>query len=125
MNVEKNFKFLFDKYHFKYGYNNFSSFYDFLGPFDAYSFYNEYGCFTILYAVQRNEVEYYISKEFSNKQKILFEINISEQIFKILKNLRKNLLNLVKKDNVLLSNYIVEQIEKNGEFFGIKVKNNN
>ena len=123
MNVQKDFKFLIDKYDFKYRFNNFSSFYDFLGPFYAYSFYNDYGCFTILHAVQRNEIEYYISKEFSNRQEILFEMKISEQIFKILKKLRINPLNLFKRDNVLVAKFIVDELNKKGEFFGIKVKN--
>lgn len=122
MNVEKVFKFLIDKYDFKYEFNNFSSFHDFLGPFDAHSFYNKYGCFTILHAVQRNEIEYYVSKEFSNKQEILFEVKISEQVFKILKHLRINPLNWFKSDNVLMVDYILNEIKKKGEFFGIKVK---
>ncbi len=124
MNLEKDFKFLIEKYDFKYGFNNFSSFYDFLGPFNAYSFYNEYGCFTILHAVQRNEMEYYISKTFSNKQEVLFEVKVSEQVFKILKRLRINPLNWFKRDNVLVVDYIVDEIKKNGKFFGIKVNNN-
>lgn len=121
MNVEKVFKFLIDKYDFKYGFNNFALFHDFLGPFDAYSFYNKYGCFTILHAVQRNEIEYYVSKEFSNKQEILFEVKISEQVFKILKQLRISPLNWFKSDNVLLVDYIVNEIKNGGSFFGIKV----
>ncbi len=48
MGEEKVFKLLIDKYDFKYGFNVFSSFLGFLGPFFAYSFYNEYGCFTIV-----------------------------------------------------------------------------
>lgn len=124
MNAEKVFKYLIDEYHFIYGFNSFSSFHDFIGPFYAYSFYNGYGCFTILHAVQRNEVEYYISEEFSNKQEILFAIKISEQVFKVLKNLRKNPLNWFKRDNVLLADYIANAIEMKGEFFGIKVEKN-
>lgn len=122
MNEEQDFKTLIDKYDFKYGFNNFSSFLGFLGPFFAYSFYNEYGCFTILHAVQRNEIEYYVSKKYSNKQEILFKAKISEQVFKILSRLRKNPLNWFKSDNVLLLDYIVDEIKKKGEFFGIKVK---
>ena len=122
MNAEKDFKILIDKFDFQYGFNIFSSFNDFLGPFYAYSFYNEYGCFTILHAVQRNEIEYYVSKEFSKKQEILFDMKISEQIFKLLKHLRKNPLNWFKRDNVLLVNYIADEIKKKGEFFGIKIR---
>ncbi len=121
MGEEKVFKLLIDKYDFKYGFNNFTSFLGFSGPFFAYSFYNEYGCFTILHAVQRNEIEYYVSKKYSNKQEILFKAKISEQVFKILSRLRKNPLNWFKSDNVLLLNYIVDEIKKKGEFFGIKV----
>ena len=124
MSVNKFFKFLIDKYDFKYGFNNFSSFYGFLGPFFSYSFYNEYGCFTILHAVQRNEIEYYVSKGFSNKQEILFEVQISDRVFKILKQLRKNPLNWFKKDNVLIANYIANEISEKGEFFGVKIKDN-
>ncbi len=122
MNLEKVFKFLIDKYGFKFEFNNFSTFQDFLGPFYAYSFYNKYGCFTILYAVQRNEIEYYVSKEFSREQEILFEVKISDQVFKILKHLRMNPLNWFKRDNVLVANYIASEIKKKGEFFEIKVK---
>ncbi len=124
MKVEKDFKVLIDKYGFKYEYNVFSSYHGFAGPFFSYSFYNEYGCFIILHAVQRNEIEYYVSKKYSNKQEILFEELISEQVFKILSRLRKNSLNWFKGDNVLLLDYIVGEIEKKGEFFGIKVKYN-
>ena len=120
--LQKAFKFLIDQYDFKYGFNRFSEFNDFLGPFDAHSFYNDYGCFTILHAVQRNEIEYYVSKEFSNKQEILFEKKISEQIFKRLKKLRINPLNLFKRDNTLVAKFIVDEINKKGEFFGIKVE---
>ncbi len=121
MNAEKIFKVLIDKYNFKYGFNNFSCFNGFLGPFYAYSFYNEYGCFTILHAVQRNEIEYYVSKKFSDNQGILFETQISEKVFIILKKLRKKPLNWFKSDNVLLADYIVDEIKTNGDFFGIKV----
>ena len=102
--------------------DKFSEFNDFLGPFDAHSFYNDYGCFTILHAVQRNEIEYYISHEFSNSKKILFEMKISEQVFKIMKQLRVNPLNLFKRDNTLVAKFIVDEINKKGEFFGIKVE---
>lgn len=121
MSIQKAFKFLIDQYDFKTGFQVFSSFYDFLGPFYAYSFYNDCGCFTILHAVQRNEIEYYVSKEFSNKQEILFEKKISEQIFKRLKKLRINPLNLFKRDNTLVAKIIANEINKKSEFFGIKV----
>ena len=121
MSVEKDFKVLIDKYDFKYEFNSFLSFYDFSGPFYAYSFHNDSGCFTILYALQRNEIEYYISKEFSNKQETLLKINISEQVFKALKCFRKKPSNWFKRDNVLLIDYIVDEINTKGEFFDIKV----
>ncbi len=124
MKVEKDYKFLVDKYGFKYEYNGFSSYFSLTGAFSAYSFYNEYGCFTVLHAVQRNEIEYYISKEFSKKQEILIEKLISETVFLLLRYLRRNPRNWFKRDDVLLAEYIVDQIEKKGEFFGIKVKIN-
>ncbi len=125
MNVEKDFKILIEKYGFKYGFNNFPSFHGFSGPFFTYSIYNEYGCFTILLSVQRNEEEYYVSKKFANnKDVLLFEQQISQQVFKLLKRLRKNPLNWFRRDNALLAGYITNEIKKNGEFFGIKVKNN-
>lgn len=122
MKIEKYYKVLVDKYGFKYEFNSFSSLLGFSGSFASYSFYNEYGCFTVLHAVQRNEIEYYISKEFSDKQEILFEKLISETVFLLLRYLSRNPRNWFKRDDVLLAEYIVDQIEKKGEFFGIKVK---
>ncbi|MBO5328095.1 MAG: hypothetical protein J6B04_02850 [Clostridia bacterium] len=125
MKIKNTFKFLIDKYNFKYGFNIFSSYYNFLGPFYTYSFYNDCGCFTILHAVQRNEIEYYVSKGFSNKQEILFEVKVSEQIFNILKRLRRHPLNWFKADATLVAEYIADEINKKNEFLGINVKRKN
>ena len=125
MNIEKDFKLLITNYDFKFGYNIFPSYDGFLGPFNAYSIYNDCGCFTILHAVQRNEIEYFVSKEFSREQKVLLETIISEQVFKILKLLRRNPLNWLKSDHSLIANYISNEIKTKGEFFWIRAKDKN
>ena len=49
-------------------------------------------------------------------------MKISERVFKIMKQLRVNPLNLFKRDNTLVAKFIVDEINKKGEFFGIKVE---
>lgn len=122
MNIEKDFNFLITNYNFEFGHNNFSSYDGFLGPFNAYSFYNDCGCFTIVHAIQRNEIEYFVSREFSREQKVLLGTKISEQIFKILKLLRRNPLNWFKSDHTLLADYIMNEINTKEEFFRIKAR---
>lgn len=43
----------------------------------TYSLYNDFGCFTIHHLLQRNEIDFYISKAFSNDRKKLMERQIN------------------------------------------------
>lgn len=90
------------------------------GPMDAYSFYNESGCFTIYHAVQWNEWHLYYANQYSNDQtKLLFkELKLSKYITS------KKIRHIIPKyeiDFEPLVREIKRLIEENGEFFGIKV----
>ncbi|HBL85195.1 MAG: hypothetical protein A2Y17_11545 [Clostridiales bacterium GWF2_38_85] len=118
--IMKKFRFLVDRYKMEFLHQIFEKDVTekFYGPMNAYSYYNNNGCFTIYHAVQRNELYFYYSKEISDIQVNLLytEININDIIC------NKNI--FISNRNILdlLSNYIKEQIETKGNFFNISVK---
>lgn len=121
MKTLKVYEFLIKEYHFKYAVNKFSSFLGFEGPFYAYSFFNSHGCFTILHAFQRNEFEYYVSTMYSDKKEILLAKNISQTVFDLLIQKRKNPKNWFRSENLLISQIIKQEINEKGKFWDIKV----
>lgn len=121
MTIEKSLAFLVEEHNFQYKSNAFRELKGFQGPFYTYSFYNEHGCFTVLYTFQRNEIEYYVSKTYSKDKEVLLSKNISQQVFDELKQKRKKHSNLLKSNNTLIAEIVKEQIKANGEFWGIKV----
>lgn len=96
MTIEKSLAFLVEEHNFQYKSNTFRELKGFQGPFYTYSFYNEHGCFTVLYTFQRNEIEYYVSKTYSKDKEVLLSKNISQQVFDELKQKRKKTFQLVK-----------------------------
>ena len=95
------------------------------------SYYNDSGCFTIHHLPQRGELDFYYSKEFSTIRESLCErlLDISSVEKEIWEKHKKFLCfknpffwNSEKKVFQALAEIIKVQIEKNGEFFGIKVQ---
>lgn len=132
--MEENIKmlmFLVEEYNLKYSEQTFINY-----PFGnyttkTYSFYNESGCFTIKYLTQRNELDFYFSKIYSNDCKELQEklINIWIDEPEIWNNNQKWIFSIKdpffwwKKKKVIkaLAETIREKIRKTSEFFGVKV----
>jgi len=107
--------FLVNEYQMRYRFQSFDEYLGFNGPFNAYSFYNEQGCFTLFQAVQRGEWGWYISKKLhTNLLELLeTEINQSEFIHRSVFSYKKSL--------KLLGDSIREQLEHSQQFFGIVV----
>lgn len=131
MEIEKQFKFLETEYDLKHVYQDFSNCYGGNWWVYTHSYYNESGCFTIHNLPQRGELDFYYAKEFSNVRKNLCEhqINISS-IEKEIWNKHNKILFFrnpffwwsEKKILHALAEVIQVQINRYGEFFGIKIK---
>ena len=132
--MEENIKmlmFLVDEYNLKYSVQTFNNY-----PFGNYttktfSFYNDSGCFTIRYLSQKDELDFYFSSRFSNECKELQErlVNIWIDEPEIWNKHQKWIFSLKdplfwwKKKKVIkaLAETIKTKIDKNKEFFGVKV----
>lgn len=97
---------------------------------DMYSFYNESGCFSIYNLIQRDEIDFYFAKKFSNnitelKEKIVLIESVEKDIWE--RHKKTGFLKLPffwgsnKQVIRALAEVIKAQIEKTGQFFGIKV----
>ena len=124
--MEENIKmlmFLVDEYNLKYSVQTFNNY-----PFGNYktktfSFYNDSGCFTIRYLLQKDELDFYFSSRFSNECKELQErlINIWIDEPEIWKKHQKWIVSLkdplfwLKKKKVIkaLAETIKTKIDKN------------
>ena len=97
----------------------------------TYTFYNDSGCFTIKYLVQRDELDFYFSSKFSNDYNKLQEkpVNIWIDEPEIWNKNQKSIFLIKdpffwwKKKKVIkaLAETIKIKIDKNNEFFGIKI----
>ena len=107
--------FLKDNYGFNFKFQTFSEYMNFSGPIYTYSFYNDYGCFTLHNVAQKNEWGWFVSRKFSLDQYELLSKEIIQTDF-----LQKNywFLSSILKDLALT---IKSQIKKNSNFFGIRV----
>lgn len=76
MNVEELFGFLKEDYGLSYKHQEFTNCYNGNWIVQTYSFFNDSGCFTILFLPQRNEIEFFCSKEFSRKYEKLSENSV-------------------------------------------------
>lgn len=114
--VLKHLGFLLDEYGLKFQFQTFDDYQGFYGPIDTYSFYNEYGCFTLHNIVQRGEWSWFLSKEFSKSQYELLEKKIDPNLY-----ISTNcwLYGSVLKR---LSNSLKTQIETTGSIFGFRVR---
>ena len=129
-NAVKELMFLVEKYNLKFAEQTFKS-----TPFGnwitkTYSFYNDSGCFTISELLQRDEIDFYFSDNFSTvcpalKQKQLYVWDNN----KILQKHQKWIFGLKnpffwyskKKYMKALAEIIEVKISENKEFFGIKI----
>ena len=112
--VLKHLGFLEKKYGLIFVFQSFDDYNGFYGPIDTYSFYNDFGCFTLHNIVQKGEWGLFVSKEFSTDQYQLLNTEINQKVY-----FRKYLLfSSFLKD---IAKVIVNQISLNKNFFGIKV----
>lgn len=132
--MEENIKmlmFLVEEFNLKYSAQTFNN-----CPFGnyttkTYSFYNDSGCFTVNYLISRDELDFYFSSRFSNEYKELHErlVNIWIDEPEIWNKHQKWIFSINdpffwwKKKKVIkaLAETIKTKIDKNREFFGIKV----
>ncbi len=136
--VKETLDFLIEEYDLKYDYQQFEN-----CPFgnwcmEAYSYYNDYGCFTITKLLARDDVEYVYLKNIAllktymysrYSERLKYQINITSIEGDIWEKYKKRSIFRGrfwsdKKYLKILSEVIKVQIEQRGEFFGIKVKNN-
>lgn len=109
--------FLVDIYQMDFKFQSFSEYLGFWGPIDTYSFYNEYGCFTLFHIVQKGELGWYTSKKIGTD---LLEL-LKEEIIQT-KYTQKNTY-FFRQHIKVLSDVIRKQIDSSQEFFGIRVNN--
>lgn len=108
--------FLTQKYGFRFKFQTFEKWHDFYGPMDTYSFYNEFGCLTLHNAVQRGEWAIYLADKFSENQYELMKCEICQSDYMTKSYWTFN--GWIKG----LSQVIKKQIEKEGNLFGIILK---
>lgn len=126
--IEKLFCFLENEYHLDYKFQRFENCFGGHWTVDTYSYFNKTGCFTIQALWQRGEIDFYYSSKISNvrkdlQQKLLDITSIGKETWK---KASKKLFFWYRPHLYLktLSLVIKNEIEQRGEFFGIKVKNN-
>lgn len=73
--------FLIDDYRMSFSYNVYDEFLHFKGPIYCYSFYNEYGCFTIQHIKQRGEIGWFVSNKYSDDQYELLKKEINQKLY--------------------------------------------
>lgn len=137
LQVKKNLDFLCLDYNLKYKASEFTNYLSTNGSVETYSYYNDFGCFTISNFAVKGELDYLVFKSIDEMQQCFlskasisnFLINIFNYEQEIWKKNQKLLffknpfcwLNTNKTLRVL-SEVIKSQIKKNGNFFGIKIK---
>lgn len=130
MRVKEELSTLAQKHGLKYQYQDFENCYGGEWWVCTHSLYNESGCFTIYCLPQRAEVEFYFAERFSRNRSELcskwinvyeFEKEIWESDRKI--GFFKNPFYDWNQDRIIktLIKVITALIEKNNEFFGIKI----
>lgn len=124
MDIEKQFDFLVKDYDLKYSYQKFTNCYQGNWVVYTYSFYNESGCFTIYNLGQRGEWEYFYTEKFCNSMEQLLgtRIHIYSTEKELWDKVTKSFFYSMRTELKTLATVIKSQIEKTGQFFGIKVK---
>ena len=108
--------FLTKEYGMTFEFQTFEDYNGFCGPIDTYSFYNDFGCFTLHNIVQKGEWHWYVSKTFSNEQTELLKKEIDPNLYISAKCF---LYRTVLKRLALC---IKEQVATTGTMFGIKIR---
>lgn len=125
MDIEKTFQFLVDNYHLNYSHQVFHHCYGGNWVVSTHSYYNETGCFTIHLLHQRNELDFYYSKEFGATREALCERKIDEQSLypEIWLEAKKRFLFSYRPQLYLdtLAYVINKQIKEKGCFWGVKI----
>lgn len=113
--IKKYLGFLSEEYEMHYCHQEFNKYLNFCGPVECYSFYNDGGCFTLHYLVQRGELGWFCAPQFSKDQVTLLNTELDQRQY-ISGNVfgYRNMLRLLRK-------CILRQITKSGSFFGITV----
>ena len=130
MIYDKEFSDLAKKYNLNYQFQKFENCWDRGFTVHTYSLYNESGCFTVHYLLQRQELDFYYSKKFSFSRELLCDkpINIYDFEKEIWK--KRECVWIFKKpfyyqrtNNVIkvLIEVINILVKKDNEFFGIKI----
>lgn len=81
----------------------------------AYCFYNENGAFLIYYALQRNEWYFYTSDRYSTNQVELLKVDISDEVFSMLRHAKVLCFSEISK----LSFILKRQLKTSPILFGI------
>ena len=113
------FGFLIREYNLQFKFQTFGMYHNFYGPMDTYSFYNEFGCFTLHNAVQRGEWGLYKSEKFSEDQyklmaREIYDCDYPTKWHWTTTGWLKDLAQAIK-----------EGIDKEGTLFGIRVEKKN
>lgn len=119
-NVRRKYVFLIDDYGMKYDELIFSTDKSgsFLGPMFAHCFHNERGVFIIYYALQRNEWYFYTADKYSTQQEELLQTDISDQVFKLLRENKYLFLSELSKLSIILK----KQLRREPVLFGIPLE---
>lgn len=118
------FGFLIREYNLQFKFQTFDKYLYFCGPIDTYSFYNDFGCFTLHNVVQKGEWTMYKSAKFTEDQYKLMAQRIYEIDYSYMRNIKKwcwTTTGWLK----LLAQAIKEEIDKEGTLFGIRVEKKN
>ena len=131
MDFKNEFSQLAEKYNLNYQYQDFKNCFGGNWWVYTHSLYNDSGCFTVHCLPQRSEVDFYFTEKFSNDRKqlcgkpiIVFEVE--KEIWD--KNSKiwffKNPFYHWNSEKIIktLIEVIKVLIEKNNEFFGVKIK---
>lgn len=113
--VIKNLDFLTNEFGFEFIFQTFEDYYGFCGPIDAYSFFNEHGCFTLHHIVQKGEWGWFTSSKFSTNQYDLVQNEINQSSYISKKHYFAH--SALKELAIIIKN----QILTDRAFFGIKI----
>ena len=113
--IHNYFDFLIDKYNMTFMANIYSEYRGFAGPVFVFSYFNRYGCLSVHYVAQKDELGIYSARNYSDNQYELLEREISTTLMGIHRVYTKRRLFLE------LSKHISKEAEISGTALGIKV----
>ena len=131
MDVKKELADLAKKYNLQYQCQVFKNCYGGNWIVCDHSLYNDSGCFTMHHVLQRNEVDFYFANKFSTDMKALCDKDVNvyvveKEIWKKREKFLffKNPFYYLSPERIMKTviEIINVSIEKNNEFFGVKIK---